>query len=415
VSHSPDARLQRLLGGEHLAPLRRRLRRHFERTHSDGPAGAVRLSDISAQEYATLASLMGRPTRHANSIRVDIASIDMALRRAEIALSLRAALEHLDGPIIHIATARAEACSRWSAVAAGCRHSALASYLQTASGLGVLKRIARQDPLRAARLRDRAEGVLRRLPADGLPRAQLAADALGDAHALDTGEPTATLVLAAWRHQDAACDGDEEAAPEDAHREESARGVWARAGVLVNELARPALFLNVPLGDGELPSPPGEPRYASLRMLLRSPPAWSVAGRDVFVCENPNVVAIAAERLGRNCAPLVSTDGMPAAAQRTLLAQLAGAGARLLYHGDFDWPGLRIANCVMRACGARPWRLGAEDYAAAVSRSPHREHQLSGAPATAAWDASLARVMRVAGLAIPEESVAQVLLGDLRR
>lgn len=86
-------------------------------------------------------------------------------------------------------------------------------------------------------------------------------------------------------------------------------------------------------------------------------------GRPVYVCENPNIVAIAADRLGPHCAPLICTDGMPAAAQRTLLTQLARAGARLLYHGDFDWPGLRIANLVIRSFRAEPWRLGAGDYA----------------------------------------------------
>jgi Protein of unknown function C-terminus (DUF2399) len=52
---------------------------------------------------------------------------------------------------------------------------------------------------------------------------------------------------------------------------------------------------------------------------------------------------------------------MPSAAQQTLLAQLAaaGAGARLRYHGDFDWAGLVIGNFVMREFGAEPWRFGA--------------------------------------------------------
>ena len=73
----------------------------------------------------------------------------------------------------------------------------------------------------------------------------------------------------------------------------------------------------------------GEPVHLSLRRLLRRPPPWDVAGREVFVCENPNIVAIAADRLGTTCAPLACTDGMPFAAQQTLLAQLAASGARL--------------------------------------------------------------------------------------
>ena len=89
----------------------------------------------------------------------------------------------------------------------------------------------------------------------------------------------------------------------------STRDLWANAGVLVNELARPALVLNAP-GVGSL----GEPSCLSLRSLLRSPPRWNVRGRTVYVCENPNLLAIAADTLGASCAPLVCTEGMPAAA-----------------------------------------------------------------------------------------------------
>jgi hypothetical protein len=38
---------------------------------------------------------------------------------------------------------------------------------------------------------------------------------------------------------------------------------------------------------------------------------------------------------------------------------------------------------------------------------------LAGAPVAASWDAALAPAMRQRGLAIPEESVAAVLLQDL--
>lgn len=224
-------------------------------------------------------------------------AIDAALHGAGIAPSLRAALEALEGPLVE----RAAVEAGWLAVAAGTRHPVLAAFLKTAAGLGLLKRLARQDATRAARLRDGTDSVLDRLPAAGLPRAQLAAETLGDAHALDGGQPVATLALAAWRGED----------PRPAER---VRDQWARLGVLVNELARPALFLNLP------GAPPGEPAYASLRLLLRTPPAWPVAGRTVHVCENPNLLSIVADRLGAAAPPLVCTDGMPAAAQRTLLA-----------------------------------------------------------------------------------------------
>jgi uncharacterized protein (TIGR02679 family) len=404
-----DERLLRLLGGDTLADLRRRLRRHYERADPAAPSGALRLGNVSAHEYAALAALMGRRPRRAQSIQIDVAAIDANLSRAGIAPFLKAALERLDGPIAHLPTVRAETAARWAAVADGARHPGLGELLQTPAGLGLLKRLARQDPEAAARLRDRADLVLQRLPVPGQPRAQLAAETLGDAHALDNGEPAATLVLAVLRQSGPP--GEEAPTPDLA--EEDRRTLWARAGVLVNELARPALFLNLPLedkGKSGLAGEAGEPAYITLRGLLRAPPRLAVAGCPVYVCENPNLVAIAADRLGPRCAPLVCTDGMPAAAQRTLLAQLAKGGARLLYHGDFDWPGIRIGNLVMRDFGAEPWRFATADYAMAAGPG----QALAGTPVAAAWDAALAPAMEQRGLATAEEAVAADLLLDLQ-
>ncbi len=194
---------------------------------------------------------------------------------------------------------------------------------------------------------------------------------------------------------------------------ERVRQTWARAGVLVNELARPVLFLNLPGQIDNEYGRPGEPAYASLRSLLRSPPCFNVAGREVYVFENPNFLAIAADTLGADCAPLVCTDGMPAAAQRCLLSQLVQAGARLRYHGDFDWPGLDIGNRMMREHGATPWRFGADDYLAAARTAPSPAHPLVGKPVEASWDKALTLAMKAQNVTIAEEAVAAVLLDDL--
>ena len=97
--------------------------------------------------------------------------------------------------------------------------------------------------------------------------------------------------------------------------------------------------------------------------------------------------------------------------------RIAGAKASSLlrYHGDFDWPGLRIANHVMRTWEARPWRFMAGDYEAAATDAPHARHDLDGAGATASWDDALAPAMRRHGVAIAEEAVAASLLEDLGR
>ena len=419
-----DPRLDRLLGGAALATLRLRLRQRY----APLPAGALpapfRLAGLQAAEHAALAGLLGRPGRASASMALDLAEIDGALQRAGLAASLREALEALDGPIIDTAQASADQAAAWAALALAARHPALAVWLGTSAGLGLLKRLARKPGPSATRWVAQADAVLQRLPAAGLARAQLAAQALGDAHALDRGAPVATLVLAALRSarrrdnpaalalvadEDTAADGSPAADAPERERE-----LWAAAGVLVNELARPALALNLPLAGGNVLLA-GEPSYLSLRQLLRAPPAWGVAGRPVFVCENPNLVAITADSLGQRSAALVCTDGMPAAAQRVLLQQLATAGATLHYHGDFDWPGLRIANQVLALCGGgaqwRPWRFSAADYQRACQTGAGRP--LAGAPALAHWDGSLTDAMASAGQAIDEEALADGLLGDL--
>ena len=423
MSQDANERLQRLLGGEHLAALRRRLRRHFERVPQDHPGEAFRVTGLTPEEHAALASLTGRPPRFAGSLLIDARAVDLALRQTGIAGSLRGALEELDGPIVNAAAARADQERLWTGVVAGCTHRGLAQYLQSPAAIGLLKRLSAGNLAGATHLCRQVEIVLQRLPARGLARAQLAADTLGDPHALDGGQAVATLVLAVWR----LCAGPAEAGNDEPQakqddaeptradlRAEKARDTWARAGVLVNELARPALALNVPVSDGTFTShPPGEPGYLSLRLLLRTPPLWAVAGCVVHVCENPNLLAIAADRLGPLCRPLVCTDGMPAAAQDRMLSQLAHAGACLRYHGDFDWAGLRIGNHVMREYGALPWHFAAADYLAAVRTAPRPGRLLEGPQAEALWDAELAAVMQGHRLAIAEESVAQTLLRDL--
>jgi uncharacterized protein (TIGR02679 family) len=272
--------------------------------------------------------------------------------------------------------------------------------------MGLLKRLSGGEAVAADDLCRQVESVLGRLPAAGLTRAQLAADVLGDAHALDTGRAVGTLLLAVCRQTK------EDDPIQTTLDSESARDVWARMGVLVNELARPAMFLNLPARDIAHPIP-GEPDYLSLRRLLRHPPAWDVAGRTVHVCENPNLLAIAADARGPACPPMVCTDGMPAAAQRALLTQLRQAGARLLYHGDFDWPGLLIGNAMIRDFGATPWCFTAADYLDAVAVAPRPGHRLTGTPVLAAWDEALTAAMTENQFAIPEEAVAARLLQDL--
>jgi uncharacterized protein (TIGR02679 family) len=399
-----EIRLQKLLGGIELANLRLRLRARYERGASHDE---FTLTGLLGHERRALAGLLGRRSVAAGSMRIRRSELDAALVHAGIAVTLREALEFLDGPLSDRRADRAAREQAWGAALSLTAEPRLAALLTAAGGAALVKRLSGSDPAHAELLLTQAVRVLGRLPGHGISRAQLAAEVLGDSHGLDNGRPVATIVLRACAAE-RSIDVIEAAGLQDA--EESVRDRWARLGITVNELALPALCLNLPGLDIDV-ARLGEPMHLSLRSLLRRPPTWHVAQRDVFVCENPNIVAIAADRLGAACAPLACTDGMPSAAQQTLLAQLAAAGARLRYHGDFDWAGLVIGNFVMREFGAEPWRFGAADYLSATA--DHRIALRGDKPVVARWDDRLTSAMSERRVVVHEEGVAETLMMDL--
>jgi uncharacterized protein (TIGR02679 family) len=131
----------------------------------------------------------------------------------------------------------------------------------------------------------------------------------------------------------------------------------------------------------------------------------------VFVCENPSVVVEAANRLGSVAASLICANTHPGAAATVLLRQLGATGARLRYHGDFDWAGITIANGITARFGALPWRLDASAYRSAAGEDGP---PLRGRPVTATWDPALTRAMLELGVKVEEERVLDDLLADLR-
>ncbi|WP_326838302.1 TIGR02679 family protein [Halomonas sp. 328] len=404
-------RLQRLLGGPELAGLRRRLARKLLR---DG-GGRLTLRQASDVERDAVQRLTGRPPRQGKSLSIDLEAMTLALTRAGVAPSLHAALEALDGPLVDKRVEREADRRRWTALVAEHRDRAerlgLGDWLDALQADGLLKRLAGRHERRGRALLEQALGVMERLPVQGMTLSALAAECLGDAHALDTGQPVAALVRRAlarhWRGGVALADPDE-------------RSVWAHAGVLVGgDITSAVLTYRLPT-RGRQPLDEAlawhhraaEPTWLTLRQLLRHPPGWDCAGRDVFVCENPAVLAEAAERLGTSGAPLVSTWGRPGAAVLTLLEQLEAAGAVLHYHGDFDWPGIGIANALMTRFAVRPWRMSAADLAACghLAGKP-----LEGRPLDAHWDPGLRGVLERRGAAVHEEQLIDSLLDDLHR
>lgn len=391
-------RLSRLLGDDALIDLRKRLRQRF--TRSDASPERFTLTRLTAHERTALAGLLGRARSDAASMRVSHTEIDRALQRAGLAPDLRAALEALDGPIVDHGARRERKRRAWAGVFAELATGALANALEDTAFQGLVKRLAESDPDRGRRLLADAQRVLAQLPAHGVSRSRLAARTLDDAHGLDQGRPVTSILR---RTLDPAAEMPR------------IRDVWATQGVLVSALAKPVAVLNLAAtGDGPTdrilqPScRAGEPLHLSLRALLQHSPAWR-PGQHVFVCENPDVLVAAADELGAASPPMICLDGQLSAAPRTLLDQLQVADCRFAYHGDFDWPGVRIANGIFARYHASPWRFSADEY------QPRAGPELKGEAVEAIWDADLAAKMHATGLAVHEEVQLPELLQDLER
>lgn len=406
------ARLEALLGGRDAAWLRERLRDAYERTRAL-PARVSR-RDATPEERELVDRLFGRVRSGATgALSVSVAQLEEVLREAAICDALPQALEHLDGPLRDRAAEAAAAANEWERAyeALGAQiggRAWLAAWLDDLRMRGRLGRMSGGSAERARALVEDALRVVDRFPLGGASLPELAAEAYGDAHALDKDRPLGQLaVRAAARY----------AGLDDWQSAEGLRECWAAVGVVCDELSAPVLTLNLGAGGAGLTDrvlalyrAAGEACTLSVRQLVRHPPQLDhLAGRRVYVCENPTVVAVSAERLGARCAPLVCTAGQLRAAARVLIRMLAAAGAELRVQADMDIDGLTIAAKSLALPGARPWRMSAADYGQAPAGPPLRREDVPATP----WDPALRRAMAARGVGVHEEALLTQLLEDL--
>ncbi|MBK3579737.1 TIGR02679 family protein [Streptomyces sp. MBT65] len=396
-------RLGRLLGDPGLAWLVERVRRRMER---DEPiTGPLTLTTPTSAERDAAERLLGRTPRAGRSLTVRLDAVDTVLRRSGISPDgLAAAVTTLTGAVARLADVREQETNAWQEAYAplAVLRPELAEWAHKLRTDGLVRRLAR-TPHAAKVLLAYATTALRPLPAQpavSLPA--FAATALGNAHALDDGTPLATIVLSGIRALTGFPDG---------NGAEWRREAWASAGLLRDALSSTVLTLGLrgtPALDWMTDA--GEPAVLTLRQLTHDPPR--TAPGIVYVCENPTVLATAAETHGPACPPLVCLQGQPSAAALTLLRHLHSHGSTLRYHGDFDWGGLRIADALLRRVPWQPWHYTAADYRTAAAATPLAP-LLTGPPATAAWDPDLAAALAELGVRIEEETVLDVLLADL--
>ncbi|AXL92315.1 TIGR02679 family protein [Streptomyces sp. CB09001] len=389
------------------------------------PTGTMRLQHLDAPEREALSLLLARPVT-GTTAAISLSDLDARLHTSAAGRGLAATLEALGPPLTDRRALRdaatAERARVWSTARTELESTSLSSQPWTERWLEDLRRggtLTRQDPYTAATVVTQAIRTLATLFPDGdahptpvsWGRGELATRATGSAHGLDDGTLLSRLVL-----RGIALAHDTEF-PTDAP---TRRALWRTASVTPDEVSSTVLTYGLrPTGgtwqETALCERADHHRetHLTLRELrtltLRLPP-----GARVHVCENPRVVEAAADTA--RTAPLVCTSGSATTVVLTLLDVLAASGCTFAYHGDFDWPGIALANRITQRYGAEPWRMRAADYEYLASRAQVRDTPtilLTGPPAEAAWDPELAPTMTAVGIALHEEAALDLLLEDL--
>ena len=394
--------LARLLRGDDFERLLSRARSRLEREPDALRVARTSLRDPTPGERRAVGGLLGRRFSGA-TVTVSLLELDQALVEGT-GRGLLDWLTELGGPL---RDRPAEERARREAIAAALERvseSALASerwfvdWIEELQG-GTLTRLVGEQAL--ARLH-RAVLLLECLPADDVPIALFASDHAGGTKELD-GTPLERLVLRGLALR---------AGVDRPSNAEERRELWGRFGVVPDDLAAHVLVLNLPATGGgvvdeflRVGARAGVPLRLTLHQLVHHAP--TLRNDDVFVCENPAILRMAAERLGPRCAPLIATEGRASTAFWRLMAMVSG---RVFARGDFDKEGLEIAGAVLERTSGHPWRFDLTTYLDTRRVNERVPERLPDTP----WDPGLARAM-AGQCRVEEEELLETLLGDLNK
>lgn len=346
-------------------------------------------------------------------VRIDLRQLDADLL-AGTGRGLVVVVDRLAGPLTDRAGARSErerardapfeAIRDWFAEHPDAVRPWTDAWLAEVRSSGLLSRVG--SPKTAARALVQAAQIASTTLDRGtatVARTELAASRTGDVHALDDGSLTGALLLRALTRALA------RPAP---RTPTERRQLYEDVGVTSDRVSTTVLTLGLrPLGDEplarrlRLAADSGDPVHLTSWDLDRAQLRMT---RDhaVLVCEDPRVLEAAAAVHGGACA-VVCTSGMPGSIAIRLLERLSGEGVPMRYHGDFDWPGIAIANRLVATVGCVPWRMTPDDYVAGLRADGL---PLTGRETAPVWDAALGVTMLVHGVAVHEEAVLEGLL-----
>ncbi len=387
-----------------LAVLWQRIRSRLETTGLV-PRGRVTVPVSSRAERHAVGALLGRSVTR-ESVSVDLAALDGRLAERSGVGGLAAVIEALTGTTLRdrprerreLSQRRTEPLEVASSLVDG---PWVPLWIDGLRRTGLLTN--RAD---AARVVTGAAAVLDAVVGAEVvsrSRVELGAALLGDSHALDEDRAEHLVVLRGL----AAAAG--VAMPATAG---DRRALWRSYGIEPDLLSTTCLTLGLRADGADAPArrlriaaEAGDPVHLTAWDLRRC--RLAALPTPVLVCENPRVLEAVAEECGGDV-PVICTSGEPSTVVTTVLSQLEGT--KLRYHGDFDWPGIAIANRLVARHGVRPWLMGASDYEAGVRvDSP----ALAGTAVEPSWNAELGAAMRLHEVAVHEEAVLSELIASL--
>jgi uncharacterized protein (TIGR02679 family) len=404
-----EVKVQRMLGVPELAWLVERIRGRLER--GEPVDGTVTLVGATPQQRRAAARLVGRNLGRGTSLSVPLPEVAAVLRKTAAAPGLAAAVQAVGGPVRDLAAERAADLQRWGDALGTVRSSWLShrswyrEWLDGMSRDGTVTRMIRQGH---GDVIAQATAVLERLPAGTEPGSavlsSLAEAATGNGRALSEG-PLAALVLRALAVREGV---------QIPVSREAEQALWSAAGVVADDLASQVLVLNLRAGGDPVgrwlteASELGQPFRLTLRQLSASPVLpWAL---EIYVCSSSALLRAAADQLGRSSPALICTEGEPSVACARLLQTAVSSGSAVRWHADFSWAGLRGTATAVRRLQARPWRMTASEYQAAL---PGGAEPLKGRAEPSPWDPRLAEMMRLTGRAVSEERMLPGLLAEL--
>lgn len=422
---------------ESISPVWQAVRERLETRGTDN-RGRVRLPELDRDARLALKGLFGRQP----GVMIDLAALERRLRELGVGPDLPSALAALGVPVSTAADERREQRRHRGDAREAARRAATdwpvpwaTEWIDEVIAAGLLRG---RDAAGASGLVDSVRSVLDHVGVTGsggltagiggrpIARAELAAQVLGDAHALDRGRTLEAATARAIRHALVSGWRGGEVTDDDP---------WSAVGVHSDLVSGAALTWGLPLldvppvpgrsGPAEPTGPAGSlaalteratalgvPLHLTAMALRRSPIAIA-PGTVILATENPRVVEAAAER--RLPVGVICTNGNPSATVRLLVDQLVRGGGRVLYHGDVDTPGLAICARMQRL-GAVPWRMTADDYQAALAAAEASGVVLPvepAAPGPTPWDSELRDLFDAERRVVHEERVLDDLLDAL--